>query len=160
MEANAQHELPVGLTKGGTEVMRKDMVNTSMLVAAGILVAASMALAKSPSPNLGHSLQTSADVEIYTTTPIFGGPTLQAGKYMAVLDNNPTAPEIGFYQNGKLVAKVPAKLVDQGREFDETAFSYDDAAGGGSLAMTEMDVAGWSERVLFGQNHSDAGSTK
>lgn len=85
---------------------------------------------------------------------------MQAGEYIVVLENNPAAPEIDFYLMGKLVAKVPAKLVDPGREFDDTAFYYDDAEATGTLMMTEMDVAGWTERVLFGQNHSGAGSTK
>ena len=40
--------------------MKKDMVNKSMLVAAGILVAASMAFAKFPSFDLGHSSKQSA----------------------------------------------------------------------------------------------------
>jgi hypothetical protein len=138
--------------------MRKDMVNKSMLAVAGMLVAASMAFAKSPTLDLPRSSQKSADVTIYSMTRISGGPTLQSGEYKVVSNNNSATPEIGFYQNGKLVAKVPAKLVDRGKEFDDTAFYYD--AKGASLAMSEMDLNGWREAVLFGQNDSDAGSTK
>ena len=105
--------------------MNKDVLNKSMLAAAGILVAASMAFAKFPSLDFGHSSKKSANVEIDQTARIPGGPTLQSGEYKVVLNNNSTTPEIGFYQNGKLVAQVPAKLVDQGKKFDETAISYD-----------------------------------
>ena len=76
-----------------------------------------------------------------------------------VLNNNSTTPEIGFYQNGKLVAQVPAKLVDQGKKFDETAIHYD-TQGANTHVITEMDLSGWKEKVLFGQNDSGAGSTK
>ena len=129
-----------------------------MLAAAGILVAASMAFAKSPSRDLGRSSRTSADVEIYTMTPISGGPTLQPGEYQVVLNNESPTPEIGFYQNRKLVAQVPAKLVDQGKEFDDTSIYYDHT--GPALAIKEMDLAGWRDAVLFGKEEGDSGSTK
>ena len=138
--------------------MRKDVVDKSVLAVAGMLVAASMAFAKSPSPDLGHSLRKATTVEIYQATQISGGPTLQAGEYQVLLNNESPAPEIGFYQNGKLVVQVPARLVDQGKEFDDTAIYYD--AKGDTLAISEMDLAGWREAVLFGKNDSDAGSTK
>jgi hypothetical protein len=50
---------------------------------------------------------------------------LQSGKYKVVLNNSSTAPEIGFYQNDKLVARVPAKLVDLGKKISETEITYD-----------------------------------
>ena len=60
--------------------MKKDVLNKSMLVAAGILVAASMAFAKFPSFDLGHSSKQSARVAIDQTARIPGGPTLQSGE--------------------------------------------------------------------------------
>jgi hypothetical protein len=138
--------------------MNKGVVNKSMLAAVGFLVAASMAFAKSPRPDLGSSSKKSANVNIYTKTPISGGPTLQAGEYQVVLSNQSPTPEIGFYQNGKLVAQVPAKLVDQGKEFDDTSIYYDDT--GATLAISEMDLVGWREAVLFGNKEGDDGSTK
>ena len=139
--------------------MNKDVVNKSMLAAAGILVAASMAFAKFPSLDFGRSSKKSADVEIDQTARIPGGPTLQSGEYKVVLNNNSPTPEIGFYQNGKLVAQVPAKLVDQGKKFDETAITYD-TKGADTQVITQMDLSGWRKEVLFGKNTSDAGSTK
>jgi hypothetical protein len=139
--------------------MNKDVVNKSMLAVVGILVAASMAFAKFPSFDLGRSSKKSANVEIHESARIPGGPTLQSGKYKVVLTNNSTTPEIGFYQKGKLVAQVPAKLVDQGKEFDETAITYA-TQGAETHVITQMDLSGWREEVLFGQNDSGAGSTK
>ena len=139
--------------------MKKDMVNKSMLVAAGILVAASMAFAKFPSFDLGHSSKQSARVAIDQTARIPGGPTLQSGKYEVVLNNNSPTPEIGFYQNGKLVAQVPAKLVDQGKKINETKIYYD-ARGANTQVITQMDLSGWREKVLFGKNSGGASSAK
>ena len=139
--------------------MNKDVVNRSTLVVAGILVAASMAFAKFPSLDIGRSSKKSADVEIDQAARIPGGPTLQSGKYKVVLNNNSTTPEIGFYQNDNLVAQVPAKLVEQGKKFDKTAIHYD-TRGANTQVITEMDLDGWKEEVVFGQNDSGAGSTK
>ena len=139
--------------------MKKDMVNKSMLAAVGILVAASMAFAKFPSLDLGRSSKKSADVEIDQTARIPGGPTLQSGEYKVVLNNNSPTPEIGFYQNGKLVAQVPAKLVDQGKKINETTIYYD-TRGADTQVITQMDLSGWREKVLFGKNSGGAGSTK
>ncbi len=139
--------------------MKKDVLNKSMLVAAGILVAASMAFAKFPSFDLGHSSKQSARVAIDQTARIPGGPTLQSGKYKVVLNNNSPTPEIGFYQNGKLVAQVPAKLVDQDKKINETKIYYD-TRGADTQVITQMDLSGWREKVLFGKNSGGASSTK
>jgi hypothetical protein len=144
---------------GGTEEMTKDVVNKSMLAAAVILVAASMAFAKFPSLDFGRSAKKSADVEIYQTTRIPGGPTLHSGEYKVVLNNNSPTPEIGFYRSGKLVAQVPAKLVDKGKKFDETEIYYD-TQGSDIQVIKQMDLSGWREEVVFGQNDSGTGSTK
>ena len=139
--------------------MKKDVVNKSMLAAAGILVAASMAFAKFPSFDLGRSSKKSATVEIDQTARIPGGPTLKSGEYKVVLTNNSPTPEIGFYQQGKLVAQVPAKLVDEGKKFDETKIYYV-TKGVNTQVIMQLDLSGWKEGVLFGQNNGDARSTK
>ena len=137
--------------------MKKDVVNKSMLAAA-ILVAASMAFAKFPSLDLGHSSKKSANIEIFQAGRIPGGPTLEPGNYKVVLTNNSPTPEIGFYQNGKLVAQVPAKLVDQGKKIELTEITYS-TKGPDTQVITEMDLSGWREKVLFGKNNGQAGST-
>jgi len=139
--------------------MKKDVLNKSMLAAAGILVAASMAFAKFPSLDLGHSSKKSATVEIDQRTRIPGGPMLQSGEYKVVLNNNSPVPEIGFYYDGKLVAQVPAKLVDQGKKFDQTAISYDTRSAD-AYVIKEMDISGWKEKILFGKNTGDASPMK
>jgi hypothetical protein len=145
--------------KGGTEEMNKDVMNKSMLAAVGILVAASMAFAKFPLFDLGHSSKKSADVDIFQAARIPGGPTLQSGEYKVILNNTSTTPEIGFYQNGRLVAQVPAKLANEGKKIDQTEIHYDTSSAN-TPVITEMDLSGWTEKVFFGQNKGAAGSTK
>jgi hypothetical protein len=139
--------------------MQKDVVNKSMLAAVGILVAASMAFAKFPLFDYGRSSKKSAHIEIIETARIPGGPTLQSGQYKVVLNNTSTAPEIGFYQDGKLVAQVPAKLVDEGKKIDQTEITYV-TQGANTHVITEMDLSGWRDKVLFGQSKGDARPTK
>jgi hypothetical protein len=146
-------------SKEGIEEMNKNVLGKSMLAAAGILVAASLAFGKFPLLDLGHSAKKSADVEIMQTARIPGGPTLQSGKYKVVLNNSSMTPEIGFYQNDKLVGRVPAKLVDLGKKISETEITYD-TRGANSQVIREMDLSGWREKVLFGQNKGDTRSTK
>ena len=137
--------------------MKKKLV--TRLAATGILVAASMAFAKFPSFDLGHSSKQSASVEIDQAVRNPGGPTLQPGKYNVVLNNNSRAPEMEFYQNGKLVAQIPAKLVDQRKKINETKIYYD-TTGADTQVITEMDLSGWREKVLFGKNNGRASSAK
>lgn len=139
--------------------MKNDVLNKSMVTAAGILFAAGVAFAKFPSFDLGHSSKQSASVEIYQAARIPGGPTLQSGEYKVVLNNNSPAPEIGFYQNGKLVAQVPAKLVDPGKKINETKVYYV-TRGANAEVITQMDLSGWREKVLFGKNNEGASSMK
>jgi hypothetical protein len=129
--------------------MKKDVVIKSMLVMTGILVAASVAFARFPLLDLGHSSKKSADVELSETARIAGGPTLQPGEYKVVLNNNSTKPEIGFYQNGKLIAQVPAKLVDQGKKIHRTKI-YSDTTDADTQVITEIDPGGWRDKIFFG----------
>jgi hypothetical protein len=128
------------------------MVNKSILVAAGILVAASLAFAKFPGFDFGHSSKNpTANLELVQTSRIPGGPTLASGDYKVVLSGNSATSELQFYQNGKLVAQAPAKLVDQGKKFDETEVHYDNR-GAHNHVITQMDFSGWKQEVLFGKN--------
>ena len=139
--------------------MKKDVLNKSMVVAAGILFAGSLAFAKFPSFDLGHSSKQSARVAIDQTARIPGGPTLQSGEYKVVLNNNSRAPEMEFYQNGKLIAQVPAKLIDQGKKIDETKIYYDTRSDNTEV-ITQIDLSGWREKILFSKNRGEVRSAK
>jgi hypothetical protein len=139
--------------------MHKNVVSKLMVAGAAVLFAASMAFAKFPSLDFSHSSKKSANIDIFQTARIPGGPTLQSGEYKVVLNNNSASPEIAFYQNGELVARVPAKLVEQPKKIDQTEILYD-TGGHNTLVITEMDLGGWRDKVFFGENKAGTGSTK
>jgi hypothetical protein len=108
-----------------------------------LAVAASIASARS------HSAQKTATVEITQSTRVPNGPTLQPGSYkLAVLSDSAT-PQVGFYQNGKLVGQAPAQLVDQNEKSSVSEVDVDTA--GDSAVVTEIDIAGWTKKIEFRQ---------
>jgi len=138
--------------------MKDHAVNKSILAVAAILVAASMAFGKFPGFDIGHSSNKAKNIQLFETGQIPGGPTLQSGDYRVVLNDNSKKPEVSFYQDGKLVAQVPAKLVDESKKFEQTEIHFD--ARSATPKITEMDLGGWKVEILFGQNNSGAGSGK
>lgn len=120
-------------------VMSKSIVATiiSLAVAAGIASARS------------HSAQKSATVEVTQVTQVPNGPTLQPGSYKVTVPEDSATPQVGFYQNGKLVGQAPAQVVDQNEKRPVTGVYLNTA--GDSAVVTEIDIAGWTKKVEFGQ---------
>jgi len=138
--------------------MKDHAVNKSILAVAAILVAASLGFGKFPSFGIGHSSNKAKNIQLFETGQIPGGPTLQLGEYRVVLNDNSKKPEVSFYQDSKLVAQVPAKLVDQSKKFEQTQIHFDGRSA--TPKITEMDLSGWKVEILFGQNDSGTGSAK
>jgi hypothetical protein len=67
------------------------------------------------------------------------------------LANNPSS-EVMFYQNNKLVAQAPAKLVDSGKKNDQTEVYYNTA--GKEHVITQIDIQGWTRKVMFNPSQS------
>jgi hypothetical protein len=107
----------------------------------------------------GHhpSAQRSADVDFTETIKVPNGPTLEPGTYKVALLNESSAPEVGFYQGGKLVGQAPVKLVDQGKKIRQTEFSSN-LVDSHTRVITEMDFSGWTEKIVFGGSSADSGS--
>jgi hypothetical protein len=95
-----------------------------------------------------HHSEKSASVDIADVTKIPGGPTLQPGTYRVTLLNPSSAPEIGFYQGGKLVGQAPVKLVDQGKKISQTEV-LTNAEPNHTNVLTEMDLSGWTQKLMF-----------
>jgi len=71
--------------------MNKDMLNKSMLAAVGIVIAASMAFAKSPSPDLGRSSKHSAATETHAMNKKHKSPPSQPRDAIKVVGHIPLA---------------------------------------------------------------------
>jgi len=79
----------------------------------------------------------SADIDFTETIKVPNGPTLQPGTYKVALLNDSSAPEVGFYRNGKLVGEAPVKLVDQAKKIQETEVDSD-LVDGHTRMITEI----------------------
>ena len=106
---------------------------------------------------LHHSSQKSADIDLNETTKVPNGPTLQAGSYKVTLLNGSSTPELGFYQDRKLVGQAPVKLVDQGKKISETEVLFE-TKDDHTQVVTEMDLSGWTQKVVFSGSDASSGS--
>jgi len=121
--------------------MRQSMLATT----AAVFLTAGIALGF---PGVHHSSQKSANIEVTEINQVPGGPTLEPGSYKVVLLNDSSTPEVAFYRNGKLIGQAPVKLVDQGKKFQQTEISANMQDDHTEL-ITEMDLSGWTEKVIF-----------
>ncbi len=101
-----------------------------------LLCAAALGVAKSDQVNI-----------IYETR-VGNGPTLKPGVYKLAVINDPQSPKVQFYQNGKRVAEVPAKLVSQSKKNPETEVYYN-TVGKDDHVLTEIRLNGWTENIMF-----------
>jgi len=109
-------------------------------------------------PGHHNSARKSADVDFTQTTKVPNGPTLQPGTYkVALLNSDASAAEVGFYRGDKLVGEAAVRLVDQGNKIRETEV-YANIQDDHSQLVTEMDLSGWTEKVIFSQSDTTIGS--
>src|SRR5215471_15640557 len=126
--------------------MNPKAFNSMLATTALVLFTTGMAFARFP----GHhnSAQRPADVDFTETMKVPNGPTLPPGTYKVALLNDSSAPEVGFYQDGKLVGQAPVKLVDQGKKIRQTEFASD-SVDSHTRIVTEIDFSGWTQKIMF-----------
>jgi hypothetical protein len=137
--------------------MKTKMHRLILAVTAVFLFTAAVAVARFP--GLHDSSGKSADIDLTGTTTVPNGPTLKAGNYRVTLLNGSSTPELGFYQDGKLVGQAPVKLVDQEKKISETQV-FSDTKDDHTQVLTEMDLRGWTQKVMFSGSDATSGSGK
>jgi hypothetical protein len=110
-------------------------------------------------PGYHNSARKSADVDLADTMKVPNGPTLPPGTYRVTLVNDSSAPEVEFYRDGKLVGQAPVRLVDQGSKIANTEV-FTNVQSDHSQLITEMDLSGWTEKVMFSGSDVSSGSGK
>jgi hypothetical protein len=110
------------------------------------------------SAKAGRSSEKTGTIEISQNAQVPNGPTLQPGTYQVTLLNESGKPEVGFYQDKKLVGQAPVQLVDQGSKSVDTEVHTNQA--GGNTVLTEIDVMGWTKSLQFGQAAGGNGSSQ
>jgi hypothetical protein len=134
--------------------MRVRVPESILTIMAVVSFTSSLAFAGFPGNH--HHSQKSASVDIVDVTKIPGGPTLEPGTYEVTLLNASSAPEVGFYQAGKLVGQAPVKLVDQDRKISETEIRADKKPDH-TQVVTEMDLRGWTQKLMFEKSNAMGG---
>ena len=110
------------------------------------------------SAKAGRSSEKTGTIEISQNAQVPNGPALQAGTYQVTLLNQSGTPEVGFYQDKKLVGQAPVQLVDQGNKSVDTEVHTNKA--GGNTVVTEIDVMGWTKSLQFGQAPGSSSSSQ
>lgn len=129
-------------------VVSKSIVASLMSLALVVSVA---------SAKRGRSSDKAATVEITENAQVPNGPSLQPGTYKVALLSDSATPQVGFYQNGKLVGQAAAQVVDENQKSPDTEVHFNSASG--TSMVTEIDVSGWTKRIQFGQQ-GGAGSSQ
>lgn len=113
------------------------------------LVAAILATTCLGFASWGHkSSVRGTDVTFANTMKFKNGETLPAGTYyMKVGEDSPT-PDVTFYQDGKALATVKAKMVTEQKK--NAATEVDSTTQGNAQEVTAIRPGGWAEELLFG----------
>lgn len=122
-------------------------------VAAAVSLVFAAGLASAKFPNWGKS----SEVQIIYAASFQNGTVLQPGTYKVSLAGEVGATEAVFSRNGKEVARVPAKLVDQGRKVKETQVQYT-TQGQNTRVITEIGLQGWNQALVFADSAASADS--
>ena len=94
------------------------------------------------------SQERKAEVTFGTITKFNNGTTLPAGTYqMGVPENSPT-PAVTFAQDGKVVATIEAKVVNEQKKNDVT--EVDSVSQGDAQVVRAIRPGGWTEEIDFG----------
>lgn len=133
--------------------MAKNMCQGTLAILTAVLFSVSLALARSSGSQRAPHKTTNIDVP--QAARLGNGPELKAGSYRVTVTES-ASPEVEFYQRGKLIAETPAKLVAQNRKSTQTDISYN--RQGKNQVITEMDINGWNQKVVFGGTAKASGT--
>ena len=133
--------------------MNVKAVRLVLSLTATLIMAASVSLAGSW---FGKSSTKSYTVTLDSAAKLRNGTELKAGNYTLKVPENTQTPEVGFYANGKLVAKEQAKVKTESQKNEYTALELD--TQGNTNVITAVDPGGMSEKLVFSRSNAQSGS--
>jgi hypothetical protein len=99
----------------------------------------------------GHkSLDRGTEVTFINTTKFNNGTTLPAGTYRMEVPENSQTPKVSFYKDGKEMATVDAKVVNEGTKNEST--EVESVTQGDAQQVTSIQPSGWHEKIVFESN--------
>ncbi|MGH9357179.1 MAG: hypothetical protein ACRD10_13710 [Terriglobia bacterium] len=99
----------------------------------------------------GMTFAKSSNVNFLYRAQVGSHLTLAPGAYKVVVNNRPQATEASFYKDGQLAGKVPVRLVSEGQKISRTEIYYG-APSGQSRPVTEIEINGWKNKLVFGNS--------
>ena len=87
------------------------------------------------------------NVTFYSRSRFNAGVTLPAGTYRMEVPQNTQSPQVMFYKDGKVMATVTAKMVDESKKNSDTRI--DSVTKGNAQQITSISPNGWREKLLF-----------
>jgi len=134
--------------------MNAKAVRLVLTLAAALVMAASLSFGGSW--HSGKSSAKSLTVTIGRDAKLNNGTLLKAGDYTVKIPENTQAPEVEFYANGKLVAKVQAKVETRPQKNELTV--VETTTDGNTGVLTAIAPSGLPERLVFGESSTQSGS--
>ncbi len=89
------------------------------------------------------------EVTIDNHAKLGNGPEIQPGKYRVELLKNQDSSEVVFYRGNDEVVRTQATVVMEPKKASQTAVYYSNLDSG--RMITQINVAGWKERLVFEQ---------
>jgi hypothetical protein len=93
------------------------------------------------------SSERATQVTFINMTKFKNGTTLPAGDYRMEVAENTQSPKVTFYKDGKAMASVNAKVVDEGTKNPTT--EIDSVTQGKTQELTSIRPSGWHEKLVF-----------
>lgn len=94
------------------------------------------------------SSERGTDVTFSSKTKFNSGDTLPAGTYRMEVPESSQTPAVTFSQNGKVMATIEAKVVNEQKKNGGT--EIDSTTEGDAQVLTAIRPAGWDEELIFG----------
>jgi hypothetical protein len=127
-------------------------IRLALTLVAVLVIAASVGFAGAGRLGFGRSSTKSFSVTLTKATKVTEGTVLQAGEYTIKFSVDTQSPEVEFWSDFKLVAKVQAKVEIQSAKNDRTEFetSIEETPA----VLLAIDPAGLPEKLVFSE-HSE-----
>src|SRR5215472_10284052 len=122
--------------------MQRVVLVSKSILASFVSLAFVVSIASAEFPSFGHSSEKTTAIDIAQSAQVPNIAVLKAGTYKVAVQSDSPTTQVSFYQNGKLVGRAPAEVVDEARKSDETEVHVNGA--GGNNILTEIDVNGWT----------------
>jgi hypothetical protein len=132
-------------SQGGVLNVRNRFVLSLILAAVAVPLFANLTFGLSWFSH--NSSMKSTNVDVVYKTNLANGSTLQPGEYKLEIPLNTKTPELKFFQNGRLVASVPAHVKTEARKASSTEIDY--KSKGQAHFMTEVRPGGLHEALVL-----------